>query len=228
MENKGQCLVIIVILTLMFPFPPHIHASESIEHANSPAPPENINVIQVPAFDYLDDPNICLADLTPKQLVPYILNRDYGPDGCRLAGEWFVWKTQNMPEKQKLRTELADKIVEQINLIREDPNKSLHDVYYWAQLLGPLGAREQTIELLKKEKRFSCHYGPQLVESLGQCGTIEDIPFLIDCIDKEGDGNDAVVNKALQQLTDIEMPLKGYRTDKIAWQKWWEEYKNRK
>jgi hypothetical protein len=210
---KPNLHLILSALIVAFLFSAHTSATEP-------------QAIQAPAFDCLDDPNICCAALTPQQLVPYILNRDFGPDGCRLAGEWFVWKTRDLPEKEKLRNELAGKIVEQIDIIINDPNKSVHDVYYWAQLLGPLGAREQIIELLKIEQQFSCHYGPYLVISLGRCGKIDDVPFLIDCIDMESEASDAVVNKALKMLTGIEMPLKDNKTDKQAWQKWWNEYNN--
>jgi hypothetical protein len=122
--------------------------------------------------------------------------------------------------------ELAEKIVEKIHDVQKDPMKSLHDCFIWASFLGPLQAREQTFLLLKESPEFSCHYGPELVISLSQCGTIEDLPALIDTIDKEGEACAGVVNKALEKIAGVKMPLteRGC-TDKVAWQNWWRENK---
>ena len=166
------------------------------------------------------------ADVEPDQLIPVILDRKNpeGPDELRLASAWFLWKTKNSEQGRELRMKLADEIVEEIHKVQEDPNKSLHDCYVWASLLGPLETREQTLLLLQESPRFSCHYGPELVESLSQCGTILDVQILIDTIDKESEGAGAVVNKALEKITGVKMPLKDrHYTDKIAWQKWWEK-----
>jgi hypothetical protein len=164
--------------------------------------------------------------LTPRRLFPYILNRK--SEDCRLACAWFIWKTRNIKDGQKLRSELADQIVEKVHKVEKNPMGRVHDCYIWAQFLGPLGARKQTLLLLRESKYLGCCYGPDLVESLGQCGTIEDVPALIDAIDKEYDGANGVVNKALQKLTGVKMPLKnGLFADKVAWQSWWKKNKDK-
>ncbi|MFA5291513.1 MAG: hypothetical protein WC496_00610 [Phycisphaerae bacterium] len=171
------------------------------------------------------------ADLAPEQLIPHVLDRSTpdGPDGCRLACAWFIWKTMDLPDKQKLRNELADRLVEEIRKIKKDPMKMVHDVYFWAEMLGPLGAREQTITLLKELKYADCGYGPNLAYSLAVCGNLQDVPVLIDVIDKESEGGAGAINKALEKLTGVKMPLtRTYRTDKAAWQNWWNNYKNKK
>ncbi len=170
------------------------------------------------------------VDLTPKQLIPHVLNRSNpdGPDGCRLACAWFIWKTRNTPDGQMLRNELADRLVEKIGKVDKDQMKMVHDVYFWAEMFGPLGAREQTVSLLKELKYVDCCYGPNLVNSLAVCGKIEDAPILIELIDKESEGGAGAINKALEKLTGVKMPLTSRRyTDKTAWQGWWEDNKDR-
>ncbi|GAF96175.1 unnamed protein product, partial [marine sediment metagenome] len=126
------------------------------------------------------------------------------------------------------RSELADQIVEKVREVERNSMGRVHDCYIWAQFLGPLGARKQTFLLLRESKYLGCCYGLNLVESLAQCGTIEDVPALIDAIDKETDGASGVVNKALQKLTGVKMPLKdGFFTDKVAWQNWWKKNKDK-
>jgi hypothetical protein len=169
---------------------------------------------------------------SPRELFPYVLGNKsinvdgtIGTDDCRVACAWFIWKTRNTEDGQTLRGTLADRIVEKVRDAQKDPSKSYHDCFIWAQFLGPLGAREQALLLLKESPpKWGCHPGPTFVEALAMCGTIEDVPALIDAIDKESEGSGPIINKTLYKLTGVYMPLneRGY-TDKAAWQKWWQQ-----
>ncbi len=167
-------------------------------------------------------------DLTPKQLIPHVLDLygPDGPDGSRLACAWFIWKTKNTDDKQTLRNELADRLVEEIREVEKDPKRSLHDVFFWAEMFGPLGAREQVLSLLKDKESLDCCYGPKLIRSLGECGKLEDVPILFKFMESEHAGG--TVNYSLEMLTGVKIPLKGGvrgRPDKKAWQDWWKKNK---
>ena len=169
------------------------------------------------------------SNLTPKQLIPHVLNESNpeGPDGCRLACAWFIWKTRNSSERHVLRNELANEIVKEIRKIDKDPNRMVHDVAFWAGMLGPLNAREHTLSLLEELQSIDCCYGPNLIYSLAECGNREDISVLIELLDKESEVAGGSINDALEKLTDTKMPLtKLGQTDKLAWQEWWEKNKN--
>ncbi|OQA00300.1 MAG: hypothetical protein BWY69_01780 [Planctomycetes bacterium ADurb.Bin401] len=163
---------------------------------------------------------------TPEELIIYLLDRwrKMRIDEMKYPFVLFISKTHD-EQGQRLRNKFAEQIMNELDEFKKI-HHGLHDCCLLASFLGPLGAREQIVSLIKEEKMFSCHYGPELVISLGQCGTIEDVPFLIDCIEKESDGSDAVVNKSLKLITGVEMPLRGSHTDKEAWQKWWESQRN--
>jgi HEAT repeat protein len=171
---------------------------------------------------------------TPRELFPYVLGNKsinvdgtIGPDDCRVPCAWFIWKTRNAEDAQKLRGELADRIVEKVREAQKDPSQSYHRCFIWAEFLGPLAARKQALLLLKESPpKWGCHPGPTFVKALAICGTIEDVPALIDAIDKESDPARALVNRVLYKLTGVNMPLneRGY-TDKAAWKKWWQEHK---
>ncbi len=66
-----------------------------------------------------------------------------------------------------------------------------------------------------------------MIGSAGEACAIQDVPALIAATDKECEGCYGEFNKALQRITGHKTPLKGYRTDKQAWEKWWEENKDK-
>jgi len=174
----------------------------------------------------------CFRHFTPRELMPYVLGEESAgqdfqfsrhdriPPSAHIeegvACAWFIWKTRDEPE---LRAALADRIVAKLHQAR-----SLHDSHWMAEFLGPLGAREQTLQLLREAPELDCCYGPALVESLVMCGTIEDVPALIEAFDKETEGCAGVVNKALEKLTGIEIPYDSvhWRTTKAKWEQWWQ------
>lgn len=157
-----------------------------------------------------------------RELFPYVTGEKRLGDwwmSTRVACAWFIWKTRRQPE---LRTELADMIVGKLH---RGP-RSQHALAYLARFLGPLGGREQILALLREVEIMECCYAPALVNSLAMCGRIEDVPALIDACDKEHDGSAGVVNRALEKLTGVEMPISDhFGTDKEKWQKWWTENK---
>lgn len=160
-----------------------------------------------------------------KDLMPYILGDKQlegdsdvkGPDGCRVACAWFIWKTR---DNKKLREELADKIVEKSRKVKHS-----HDFGLQISFLGPLGARKQLVVVLKETPRFSCHPGPDIVKGLGMCGTLEEVPVLIENIHKEGETCDGLFNRVLEKIIGIKMPLENRRTNKDLWRLAWKKNK---
>ena len=88
-------------------------------------------------------------------------------------------------------------------------------------MLGALKARSVIHLLLQLDKNYSeCCYFPALVEALGDCGQLADVPLLISLFDRESEANGGIVHRTLQKLTDRKLPADAPES-KTSWQAWW-------
>jgi len=158
-------------------------------------------------------------DMSVQQLMDGIVNEGCG--GWRYyAINWFMWKTRDKPE---LRRELTERIMARLREVSK--TRSLHDQATLADCLGPLGARDEIIQLTNECETFGCCYKP--VRALLKCGDIDDLPLLIRCARKEREGSGGMMNEILSDLTGHTIPLKNpytgaYYTDADAWQAWYD------
>ena len=151
-------------------------------------------------------------DLSVQQLMDGIVNEGPARGGRYYAIHWFMWKTRDKPE---LRRELTERIMAKLREV------SLHDHASLADCLGPLGARDEIIQLTNECEQITGCYQP--VRALLKCGDIDDLPLLIRCARKETEGANGMMNEILSDLTGHTIPPKkfGY-TDADAWQAWYD------
>lgn len=161
----------------------------------------------------------------PAQLIPLILgersNGDWR-DTSITACVWFMWKTRHGDVGQRWRTKLRDLI---FTKLKHSRNK--HDLALLAEFLGPLGARAQIRVLLEQINGLDCCYGPALVRGLGECGTREDIPFLLTTLDKrESEVSGGITHESLVKLARFNpLPNDTWPYDRMklmrVWREWW-------
>ncbi len=158
-----------------------------------------------------------IKTVTPKNFFPYILNSmAIGDTGYVAFEHAFRGGGKGSWHYQR---QLIKKISTKIKSA-----KSVHDMSKLAGFLGKLSARKEIIGLLAEEKWHDCCYIPRLIQSLAQCGRIEDAPVLIKRFDypAEGGSEVPVINAALCRLTHLKV-----KWSKKEWQKWWEDNKDK-
>ena len=137
-------------------------------------------------------------------------------DATRMACAWYLWKTRDNPA---LRQKLCDRIFKDIQAVAKDPKRRVHDMYYLAAHLGPLGGREQLKQLLSQCEEFYCCYGPALIEALAVIRNEEDVPFLISQMHKETESSYGLTSGVLNKWTYWEVH---WATNQNEWRQIWQ------